>query len=471
VKPTRRFEVLVALAVLSLTTAIVGVIVLGRPRALAVVTSTPRDGATEVAVGSQIAITFSGPVDESSVAGALSVEPRTEGRVSAAGRRVAFTPRAAFHADTDYVLTVGAGVRDRAGQPLRNPVVIRFHTRGQRLIVRTADGSLLRATLAGVTESLAGPGVGEFAVSAVGALAYTLPGEGVLVAEGSRAGSTRRIPLPRKAVKFQASGTTLEVRELNWSPDGVALGFLGATGDGASIPYVIRLDRPTPTPEPVGPPPDLVPHRSSMPGPLRNALAEIVYGRDTFAFTPDGRGVIVRERNWDYVVLGFDGEARGTFGPFLAVGNASPRGDTVAFVDLDSADRASRRQVVAYERAGRLRALSSPDRDSHSPRFAHRTERLVFLAALAGGASPEPQYAVETVDLESGAQRRLTAPRRGESDEAPRWSPDDGWISFRRVEMGASERKLDRGEVWLVPADGGEARRFPVSAVDARWTP
>ena len=170
----------------------------------------------------------------------------------------------------------------------------------------------------------------------------------------------------------------------------------------------------------------------------------------------------------------------------------------VAFVELDAA-RAAPRRVVAFERAGRLRPVSAPDRDSHSPRFAHLSRAVVFLAAVAPGSpdqrseerrrsSPTPptasvtgvgasplaqngsrpaRYAIEIADLDTGLRRRLTLPGPAESDDSPRWSPDDAWISFRRAPVDSPER----ASVWLVPATGGEARRLPVAGVDARWSP
>jgi Bacterial Ig-like domain len=463
-----RFETVAAVALLSLATAIAGLALFGKPRPLAVVSANPSHGALHVAVGTHVTITFSRPVDPVSVRAALSVAPPTDGLVSAAGRRAVFTPTGGFRADTEYAVTVGMGVRDRTGRPLDEPVVVRFRTRDQRLIVRTGDGRLLRATLSGAVEPVAGPGVGEFAVSEAGDVAYVLTAEGTLVVQPTRSGPARRIGLPRKPARFGAAGTAIEARELQWSPDGTAIGFLGGTGDGAGVVYVVRLTETSPAPNPVSQPPDVAPRSGRpMPDPVRNALADIVYGRDTFAFTPDGRGAIVRERNWEYIVQGFDGAQRGVFGPFLAVGNASPRGQMVAFVELDPASQTLRRRIVAYERVGRLRLLSSPNRDSHSPRFAHRSGSVVFLAALAGESPVSLRYAVEAVELENGRPRRLTLPEPGESDDSPRWSPDDGWISFRRVPLDSP----DRASVWLVPAAGGDARRLPVTGIDARWSP
>lgn len=463
-----RFQTMAGVVLLTLAAAIAGLALFGKPRPLAVIATTPPPGAADVAVGAHVTITFSRPVDQASVRTAISVAPPTEGLVSAAGRRAVFTPAGGFRADAEYAVTVGPGARDRTGRALGEPVVIPFHTRGQRLVVRSGDGRLLRVTLAGAIEPVAGPGVGEFAVSGAGDVAYVLPAEGNLIVQPTGAGPARRIGLPRKPARFGAGGTAVEIRELQWAPDGRAIGFLGSTGDGASVVYVVRLTEATPAPQAVSQPPDLAPRSARpMPDAVRNALAGIVYGHDTFAFTPDARGAIVRERDWEYIVQGFDGQGRGSFGPFLAVGNTSPRGEMVAFVELDPADPSLRRRIVVYERAGRLREVSAPGRDSHSPRFAHRRRSVVFLAALADGPLPPSRYAVEITDLEIGRQRQLTRPGAGESDHSPQWSPDDAWISFRRAPLHSPER----ASVWLVPATGGDARRLSLAGVDARWSP
>ncbi len=465
--PTDRFDLLGAVAALTLAGAIAGVAFLGPSRPLRVAAVTPPDGAGSVPMDTQVMVTFSRPVDAAGLRGALSLDPPTDGFLSVAGRRAAFTPRTGLAADTDYVLTLAPGLRDQTGGALGEPVVIRFRTRGLRLIARTASGHLVRTTLDGTAEELAGPDIGEFAVSSEGAVAYVEP-TGTVVVRSAGAGVVRRIALPRRAARFQGFGSVaaIEVRDLTWAPGGLALGFLGTTGDGASMPYVVRLDEETPAPRPLGPPPDLRPPGSStMSRAVKAALAEIVYGRDTFAFTPDRRSAIVRDRTWDFVVVGFDGRQRGTFGPFLAVGNVSAAGDLVAFVDVGPEGSAGPRQVVAYEPAGRLRAVSDPQRDSHSPRFAHRTDRVTLAART--GTTADHRYAIEVADLASGRRRSLTTPPPGETDEDPRWSLDDAWISFRRVPL----KTPDRGTVWLVPVESGAERPLPMSATDARWSP
>jgi hypothetical protein len=142
----------------------------------------------------------------------------------------------------------------------------------------------------------------------------------------------------------------------------------------------------------------------------------------------------------------------------------------IAFVDLSASDPEPRRQVAAYERAGRLHPLSSADRDSHSPRFANQGDVVAYAAALEAGSPAPRRYAIEVADMERG-QRRLTAPPAGKSDEGPRWSLDDQWISFRRVTVEPSGRNSGPGEVWLVPAEGGAAHRLGITATDVAWSP
>jgi Bacterial Ig-like domain len=468
VTPADRFDLLATAMAVALAGVITGVALIGQPRPLGMVAVTPPDGAEAVPTASQVIVTFSRPVDAAGLRAALLLAPPTDGFLSVAGRRAAFTPRAGFQADTDYTLTLAPSLRDQAGGTLGQPVVIRFRTRGPRLVAKSPDGHLFQTTLDGTAEALAGPDIGVFAVSSQGRVAYVEPSTGMLVVQSARAGAVSRIALPRKATRFQGygSGVAGEVRELTWAPGDLVLGFLGTTGDGASVPYAVRLDEEPPVPKPLGPPPDLHPPGSStMSRAVRATLAEIVYGRDTFAFTPDRRGAIVRDRTWDFVILGFDGERRGSFGAFLAVGNVSAHDHLVAFVDAGPEGNAGPRQAVAYEPAGRLRALSDPQRDSHSPRFAHRTDRVAFAAQT--GTSGDQPYAIEVTDLASGRRRRLTSPPPGESDEDPRWSLDDAWISFRRVPLKAP----GPGTVWLVPAEGGAERPLPRPATDARWSP
>lgn len=456
--PMRRFTALATVVVLGLAGVIAAVILFGEPKPLAVTEVIPPDGAADIPAPAQILVTFSGPLDEASVRAGVSVTPETEGFVSVAGRRAAFTPRFGLRAGTAYAVRLGPGIRDRAGRPLGREVVVRFRIRPPGLVVRTEDGRLLRARLGGAAEPLAEARVGEFAVNAEGAVASVHPEERALVIYPGAGPTARWIPLP----------PDLEVREIDWIPRQNALLLLGASGGGLGVPYLVQLDAASPALEPFGPRPGPIPPGSPLIiEALKKSLLEIVYRRETFALTPDGRAAIVRDQHWDFAVIGLDGERRASLGPFLAVGNASPRGNALAVVDLDPADPTLRRQVTVHGTDGRPRLLSQAGQDSHSPRYANSSDRVVFATGAAIGPPGERRFALAVVDLATGARRRLTNPPPGETDEAPRWAPDDTWISFRRAPVGAPER----GRVWLIAAEGGAASPLPIAATDARWSP
>ncbi len=84
---------------------------------------------------------------------------------------------------------------------------------------------------------------------------------------------------------------------------------------------------------------------------------------------------------------------------------------------------------------------------------AYRT--AIWVSALDGSQDP----------------RQLTAGTR--ADHSPRWSPDGRWLAFVSNRDGEDEKKA-HGELYVLPADGGEARRLTEGkeGVDAvAWSP
>jgi hypothetical protein len=201
---------------------------------------------------------------------------------------------------------------------------------------------------------------------------------------------------------------------------------------------------------------------------LKKSLVEIVYRRESLAFTPDGRSAIIRDESWDLTIVGLDGARRGGLGPFLAVGNVSARGDLVAVVDVNPADPALRRQIMGFRVNGQgAQAISSATLDSHSPVFAPQSDRIAYATGAAVGLPSERHYAIEVVELGTAIRRRITQPPAGQTDSEPRWSPDEVWLSFLRAPSGTPEG----AEVWVVTADGSRALPLAPLARDARWVP
>lgn len=73
----------------------------------------------------------------------------------------------------------------------------------------------------------------------------------------------------------------------------------------------------------------------------------------------------------------------------------------------------------------------------------------------------------------SGAARQLT---HGWRDTDPVWSPDGRWLAFRRAEPlpSGAARRMGPPQLWVLPADGGDARRLtdhPLGVEAPVWSP
>jgi Bacterial Ig-like domain len=455
-----RFGLVAAFVVGGLGVVSAAVIGLGEPRPLAVVQITPPPGATDVSRDTQVVVMFSRPVDPDSARAALRLDPETAGYVSVAGRRAAFTPRSGLRGATAYTVVVDPAVRDRGGRPLASPVVQRFHTEPLALVVRDSVGRLLRTRLERGESTELARGAGAFAVGRGGALAYVREDAGTLTVEQRGSSPIQRVALPPGSA----------VRELQWSPAGNALLLMvaDAVRGGVGVPYLVKLDA-TPSVVPFGPSATRVdPNAGLVSEALKKSLVEIVYRRESLAFTPDGRSAIIRDESWDLTIVGLDGARRGGLGPFLAVGNVSARGDLVAVVDVNPADPALRRQIMGFRVNGQgAQAISSATLDSHSPMFAPQSDRIAYATGAAVGLPSERHYAIEVVELGTAIRRRITQPPAGQTDSEPRWSPDEVWLSFLRAPSGTPEG----AEVWVVTADGSRALPLAPLARDARWVP
>ena len=84
------------------------------------------------ALNGAVAFDFAAPMDQASVAAALSVDPETPVTLAwlDAGRKLLVSPRDAWAPETYYTITIHSTARDAAGVTLPDPIRTAFYTRG-----------------------------------------------------------------------------------------------------------------------------------------------------------------------------------------------------------------------------------------------------------------------------------------------------------------------------------------------------
>jgi dipeptidyl aminopeptidase/acylaminoacyl peptidase len=100
---------------------------------------------------------------------------------------------------------------------------------------------------------------------------------------------------------------------------------------------------------------------------------------------------------------------------------------------------------------------------------------VLYTVSTSNPAHDQPQSDLWRVRYAGGAATRLThTPDRNES--LPQWSPEGNFIAFLSDRKRDAEQADDAAtrQVWLMPADGGEARRLtdlPSGVEDFVWSP
>ena len=150
----------------------------------------------------------------------------------------------------------------------------------------------------------------------------------------------------------------------------------------------------------------------------------------------------------------------------------SPDGRVVAYTSWGHGGGDDWSDVLAMTPAGRDAELGfATSEASHewSPAWAPDGERLAF-AALDAGAYDRNRVGLTGiyVSARTGAARRIFRPDKHPYVVQPAWSADGEWIVFtyQRTDLDS--------DLWLVPADGGPARRVTSGkAVDRgpTWLP
>ena len=101
--------------------------------------------------------------------------------------------------------------------------------------------------------------------------------------------------------------------------------------------------------------------------------------------------------------------------------------------------------------------------------------RIAFVQTRLNAETDDYRSNIWIVPAAGGEPARFTAGEK--HDTSPRWSPDGRWLAFLSNRSSGGEQKKNKKEknqIWLLPSDGGEARRLtklPGGAAEIVWSP
>jgi len=115
------------------------------------------------------------------------------------------------------------------------------------------------------------------------------------------------------------------------------------------------------------------------------------------------------------------------------------------------------------------------------PRMSPDGQRVAFVVTTIDERNHAYRSAIRVIPAHGGEARRFTS--ASTNAHSPAWSPDGRWLSFVSDREGeplgkdaTREQKASKGkpQVWLMPADGGEAHQLtwtPHGASHPQWSP
>ena len=114
----------------------------------------------------------------------------------------------------------------------------------------------------------------------------------------------------------------------------------------------------------------------------------------------------------------------------------------------------------------------------HAPHVSPDGKRVVFEVSEADFEESRYVSRLWLADVAEGRSRQITFSYEGE--HAPRWSPDGRWIAFLSARPDMTEPPPEdeedehKDQLWILPADGGEARKLTTAKEGVRdyaWAP
>jgi hypothetical protein len=445
------------------------------PTVNAIVPTQPLPDEPEVAlITTGLAVAFSEPVDMASAEGVLDIEPPVTGSVSWSGSTMIFTPSAPLQLATTYVVTVGEGIVDPAGNRMNElPPPFRFETAGPPQVIETvpssgADGVPVDEPISVTFSSLMDTASVEAALRLRPAFAHELRWSGTLleivpsqpletdrdyeITVGERAHDVSGVALASEAtIGFRTVAPGLEAA--------VLVPADGSAGIAPTSPIAVIFAQPidpdsvssgdalTITPEVAGSlelvdetgaepadPDDATVLRFQPSGPLPpNTTFDVEVGTSVTSLTAGG---LPQPISWSFTT----GAPSATLSNQIAF--LSDRGGVPNLWAMN-VDGSAPRQV-SVELTPILDYAVAPDGSSY---VVGDGRRLVFATA-------------------SGTDRRILT-EGGTLEFDPTYAPDGAVIAF-----GRADAETGTGEgLWERPVDGGDATRVELAPDDPISSP
>jgi Tol biopolymer transport system component len=440
-----------AIAVLSMASARLG------PSVDSFTTLQTFDGTS---VNTQIALTFTEPMDPRSVERGFKIDPAVKGDFNWAGNQLLFSPRKSLHYQTSYTLTLSKVAHDLHGKHLFRPFRKSFATQAPHLIyLGTSGAERGRLVLVSLT------GKREIVGSDDGLITgFSLSFDHSLVVYAKRGGSGQHqneiwlLSLADNSSQLLYRHSAWDMTQPHFSPEPdrryvvflatnvlLCQKYYGCFRD-RSGPVIYLLDLRNRR---------VSPYSSISDVPLTNFIdfspaGQLAYTDLGSALTlaaPDGTHVIhIPNRGNSLEYAGFDAP-----------------GDKAAFVGQTPSSSGG--DILVYA-GSRYLDVSRGIYDSSTPAFATSGQKIAY-SAYRGELGIEPIYGINVYNFKTRRTTRLTGERR-QSDWTPQWSSDDRFIAFIRS-IPQEAMYMGSGEIWVIRATGTHPQPLGGIGTDVRW--
>lgn len=448
------FDRLVWLVLAALWLATGLLIVRGDQVGVQVATVSPADGAVAVSSQTQIRVIFDQPIEPSSVLRAVMIDPPASGTAQWEGETLVFYPSEPLLPDTQYTVTIPAGLRSQQGQAVKRAFQWQFRTGHPRVLYLAEDREgYYQIMLTDATTPQQPPaaltsepyGVWDYAPSPDGAtIAFAVIREdgGSDLWGISPDGSQRRqlLACPEAACSGAA-----------WAPDNQRLVYerraAGALGAGQGLSRLWWLDL-----------------ASGETAPVFDDTQWLGYGA---AISPDGQWIShVAPHKLALQVYNLqDGRSLEIPNQMGEPAVWSPNGDLLLYTDIVALGANYHTHVFRTNvQSGRADDVSGEDTlGDSSPAWSPTGREIVFSRRMPDS----PVAGRAWVMPASGGDGRFLPGGAGQHQTALSWSPDGRSLLSQRLPVGG----VGSPEIWLHDLATGQERQIAPNGAWPRWLP